>query len=45
MRVTLDGTPLGSHRSPGFAHPTKRWFSLLMNPSAWVDDVKVYKVR
>ena len=45
MRVTLDGTPLGSHRSPGFAHPMKRWFSLLMNPSAWVDDVKVYKVK
>ncbi|NBT12087.1 MAG: hypothetical protein EBS56_00555 [Planctomycetia bacterium] len=45
MRVTLDGKPLGSHRSEGFAHPMKRWFSLLMNPSAWIDDVKVYKVR
>ena len=45
MRVTLDGKPLGSHRSPGFAHQTKRWFSLLMNPSAWVDDVKVYRVK
>jgi hypothetical protein len=45
MRVTLDGKPLGSHRSEGFAHPTKRWFSFLMNPSAWIDDVKVYKVR
>ncbi|MCE9630549.1 MAG: hypothetical protein K8S94_07510 [Planctomycetia bacterium] len=45
MRVTLDGKPLGSHRSEGFGHPTKRWFSLLMNPSAWIDDVKVYKVK
>ncbi|MFM8496304.1 MAG: hypothetical protein ACKOEM_12380 [Planctomycetia bacterium] len=45
MRVTLDGKPLGSHRSEGFAHPTKRWFSFLMNPSAWIDDVKVYKVK
>ena len=45
MRVTLDGTLLGGHRSPGFAHPMKRWFSLCMNPSAWVDDVKVYKIK
>lgn len=45
MRVTLDGKPLGSHRSEGFAHPVKRWFSMLMNPSAWIDDVKVYKVK
>ncbi len=45
MRVTLDGKPLGSHRSEGFAHPTKRWFSFLMNPSAWIDDVKVYRVK
>jgi hypothetical protein len=45
MRVTLDGKPLGGHRSEGFAHPTKRWFSLLMNPSAWVDEVEVWKVK
>jgi hypothetical protein len=45
MRVTLDGKPLGSHRSEGFAHPMKCWFSMLMNPSAWIDDVKVYKVK
>jgi hypothetical protein len=45
MRLTLDGKPLGSHRSEGFGHPTKRWFSFLVNPSAWIDDVKVYKVR
>ena len=45
MRVTLDGKPLGSHRSEGFAHPVKRWFSLLMNPSAWIDEVEVWKVK
>ena len=45
MRATLDGKPIGSHRSEGFAHPMKRWFSLLMNPSAWIDDGKVYKVK
>lgn len=45
MRVTLDGQPLGSHRSKGCANPTKRWFSFLMTPSAWIDDVKVYRVR
>ncbi len=45
MRVTLDGKPLGSHRSEGFAHPMKRWVSLLMNPSAWVDEVEAWKVR
>jgi hypothetical protein len=45
MRATLDGRPLGGHRSAGFAHPTKRWFSLLMNPSAWIDEVRVYRVR
>jgi hypothetical protein len=45
MRVTLDGKPIGSHRSEGFAHPMKRWFSMQMNPSAWIDDVKVYKVK
>jgi len=45
MQVSLDGKPIGSHHSEGFAHPMKRWFSLLMNPSACVDDVKVYKVK
>ncbi|MFN9271956.1 MAG: hypothetical protein ACK6DO_02870 [Planctomycetia bacterium] len=45
MRVALDGKPLGSHRSEGFAHPTKRWFSFLMTPSAWIDDVQVYRVK
>ena len=45
VRATLDGTLIGSHRSEGFAHPMKRWFSLLMNPSAWIDEVEVWKVK
>jgi len=45
MRVSLDGRLVGSHRSEGFAHPVKRWFSLLMNPTAWIDEVEVWKVE
>jgi hypothetical protein len=45
MRATLDGKPLGSHCSEGFGHPLKRWFSLLMNPEAWIDSVEVWKVQ
>ncbi|MFM9000631.1 MAG: hypothetical protein ACKORB_03280 [Opitutia bacterium] len=45
MRLSLDGRRVLSHRSEGFAHPVKRWFSFLVNATLWVDDVKVYKVR
>jgi len=45
MRVSLDGRLLGRHRSAGFAHPVKRWFSLGIGTTAWVDDVRVYRVR
>jgi hypothetical protein len=45
MRVSLDGRHVGSHRSEGFGHPVKRWFSLLTNPTAWVDEVEVWKVE
>lgn len=45
MRCSLDGKPLSSHRSPGFAHDTKRWFSFLVGSTVWIDDVKIYKVR
>ena len=45
MRVTIDGQPVGSHRSEGFAHPMKRWFSLGVGSTAWIDDVKVYRVK
>ena len=45
MRVSLDGKFLGAHRSEGFAHPTKRWFSLGIPSTAWIDEVKVWKFR
>ena len=45
MRVSVDGKPVGSHRSAGFAHPVKRWFSLGIPSTAWIDDVKVWKVK
>lgn len=45
MRATLDGKALVHHRSEGFAHPVKRWVSFLANSTAWVDDVKVWKVK
>ena len=45
MRASIDGQPIGSHRSEGFAHPVKRWFSLGVGATAWIDDVKVYRVK
>ena len=45
MRFTLDGKPVAAHRSPGYAHENKRWFSFLANSTVWIDDVKIYKVR
>jgi Domain of Unknown Function (DUF1080) len=45
MRVTLDGAPAGEFRSEGIAHPTKRMITLAVNKSAWVDDVKVWKLK
>jgi len=45
MRCSLDGKLLSAHRSPGFAHDNKRWFSFLVGSTVWIDDVKIYKVR
>ena len=45
LRVTLDDQPLAAHRSAGYAHDPKRWFSFLANSTVWIDDVKIYKVR
>ena len=45
MRFTLDGKPVAAHRSPGYAHEMKRWFSFLANSTVWIDDVKIYKVK
>lgn len=45
LRLTIDGRQIASHRSDGFAHPMKRWFSFLIPSTVWIDDVKVWKIR
>lgn len=45
MRATIDGNAIGEFRSEGIAHPTKRMITLAVNRSAWVDDVKVWKLK
>jgi len=45
MRLSLDGRVVARHRSPGFAHPMKRWFSFLIPNTVWIDDVKLWKVK
>jgi hypothetical protein len=45
MRLTLDGKLIAKHRSEGFAHPMKRWFSFLIPNTVWIDDVKIWKIR
>lgn len=45
MRFSLDGKPAAAHRSEGFAHDMKRWFSFLAGSTVWIDDVKIFKVK
>ncbi len=45
MRLSVDGKLLARHRSAGFAHPMKRWFSFLVPNTVWIDDVKIWKVK
>ena len=45
LRFSLDGKLIAKHRSEGYAHDPKRWFSFLVGSTVWIDDVKIYKVR
>lgn len=45
MRLSLDGKTIARHRSDGFAHPVKRWFSFLVGSTVWIDDVQIWRVR
>lgn len=45
MRLSIDGKLIAKHRSEGFAHPMKRWFSFLIPNTVWIDDVKIWKVK
>ena len=43
LSVTVDGKPMGSFKSPGIAHPTKRMLRLAVPRNAVVDDVKIWR--
>jgi hypothetical protein len=43
MSVAIDGREVGSIRSPGIAHPTKRMLRLSVPRNVVVDDVKIYR--
>lgn len=45
MRLSIDDRLIAHHRSEGFAHPMKRWFSFLVPSTVWIDDVKIWKIR
>ncbi len=45
MRLSIDGKPIATHRSEGYAHPVKRWLSFSASSTVWVADVKVWKVK
>lgn len=45
MTAIIDGKEVGSFSSEGIAHPTKRMITLAVEKSAWVDDVKVTKLK
>jgi hypothetical protein len=45
LRVSMDGKLVAQFQSEGFAHPMKRWLSFLVPSYAWVDEVKVWKVK
>ncbi len=45
LRLSIDGKWVVRHRSEGYAHPMKRWFSFLIPGTVWVDDVKIWKVN
>ncbi len=44
MRLSIDGKLVIKHRSEGFAHPVKRWFSFLIPSTVWIDDVQIWKI-
>ncbi|MEX1048557.1 MAG: hypothetical protein WED15_03450 [Akkermansiaceae bacterium] len=45
IRLSLDGQLITRHRSEGYAHPMKRWLSLLTSSTVWIDDVKIFKIN
>lgn len=45
LSVAIDGESVGSFRSPGIAHPTKKLLRLSVPRNAVVDDVKIWQKR
>ncbi len=43
ITCSIDGVTLGSFRSEGFAHQTKRLLRLLVPKNAYVDDVEIWR--
>jgi hypothetical protein len=43
--MKLNGELIGSHKSPGFAHPTKRLLRLAVPRNVVVDDVKIWRKK
>lgn len=43
LSVTIDDRPVGSLKSPGIAHPTKKMLRLAVPRNAVVDDVKIWR--
>ena len=45
MSVSIDGNLVGKFQSEGIGHPTKRLLRLAVGREAWVDDVKVTRLK
>ncbi|MDA0347312.1 MAG: hypothetical protein O3C20_07905 [Verrucomicrobia bacterium] len=45
LTCTIDGKLIGTFRSEGFAHETKRLLRLLVAKNAYVDDVQIWRAK
>jgi hypothetical protein len=45
LSMAIDGKPVGSFRSPGIGHPTKKMLRLSVPRNVVVDDVKIYRAK
>ena len=45
LSIRIDGKPVGSFKSEGIAHPTKRTLRLAVPRNAAVDDVKIWRSK
>ena len=45
MTLAIDGVMIDSFKSPGIGHPTKSRLRLSVNRNAWVDDLKLVKLK